>query len=202
MLPDFSVSQGARGLRSLLQRAVALDARALVRVQPLADGAFDVFVTTPFEVLASRRVVGELTGDDTVFLAQQLLDGQVAPSPVAAWPGALPPATGFVELDVLPVDVVHELAEQGRALARQFSGPLGPPKSLLDQRVLRVEGDGGIAEVSMRAIFTCTSLGLIPGIATHPDLPRHLRVASKGRWVRIDAPFGSVYESRGVNLLV
>ncbi|QMV84756.1 hypothetical protein HW450_10480 [Corynebacterium hindlerae] len=201
MLPAFKVSQGERGLRSLLQRAVALDARALVRVQPLAGGALDVFVTTPFEVLASRRVLGEVSGD-AVFLAQQLIDGQLSPSPVAAWPGALPPATGFVELDVLPVDVVHELAEQGRALARQFSGPLGPPKSLLDQRVLRVEGDGGIAEVSMRAIFTCTSLGLIPGIATHPDLPRHLRVASKGRWVRIDAPFGSVYESRGINLLV
>lgn len=189
-----TITNGEQGLKALLSRAVALDANALLRLQPKGD-VIEAFVTTPFEVLASRRVTGTVEGD-TVFRAADWTPA------LAAWPGALPPVSGFEELDIIPVDVVRELADQGRDLARQFSGPLGPPKSLLDQTVLEVTSGTNRAEITMRAIFTCTSLGLIPGIATHPDIPRHLRVATAGRWTRIDAPFGSVYQSKGLALLV
>ena len=54
----------------------------------------------------------------------------------------------------------------------------------------------------MRMIFTCTALGLIPGFAAPIDVPRHLRIATAGRWVRMDAPFGSVYHSTGLGLFV
>ena len=32
------------------------------------------------------------------------------------------------------------------------------------------------------------------------NIPRHLRVAALGRWVRVDAPFGSVYHSSRLSL--
>lgn len=201
-----SISGGAAGLRVLLNRAVALDAQAVVRSQPAGQGLVDVFVTTPFDIIASRRCEGSLGTAKATYSAVDViaaLDGQALGAELpAAWPGALPPAEGFRELDRIPVDVVQQLAEQGRTLARDFQGPLGPPKSLLDQKVLDVSGTQASAQISMRAIFACTALGLIPGIGSHADIPRHLRVSKAGRWTRIDAPFGSVYEHKGLSLLV
>ena len=109
------------------------------------------------------------------------------------------------ELDTLPVSVVRSLADEGQSLARQFSGPMGPPASLLDQTVITVEHDvsGTKVEIPMRMIFTCTSLGLIPGFSAPMDIPRHIRVSAAGRWVRLDAPFGTVYRTAGLgNVLV
>ena len=198
---SLTITNGEQGLHALLSRAVALDEHALVRLQTSGE-TIDVFVTTPFDVLASRRVTGMLSDAPEVFYARDLLGEPSARAALAAWPGALPPTSGFQELDIIPVDVVRQLADQGRDLARQFSGPLGPPKSLLDQTVLEVSNGSQQASVTMRAIFTCTSLGLIPGIGSHPEIPRHLRVSKAGRWTRIDAPFGSVYQSQGLSLLV
>lgn len=53
----------------------------------------------------------------------------------------------------------------------------------------------------MRMIFACTSLGLIPGFEAPAEIPRHLRVSTSGSWVRLDAPFGSVYRSTRPTLL-
>lgn len=199
-----------RGFEALLRRAIKLDSQALVRFQTCGESSVNAFVTTPFDVLASRRtrVSGIGGGEDVasasnaVYSARDLLEGHSQSTHLMSWPGALPPADGFKELDTIPVDVVCQLADQGRDLARQFSGPLGPPKSLLDQTVLEVAGGDQQTKILMRAIFACTSLGLIPGIATHPEIPRHLRVAKAGRWTRIDAPFGSIYHSQGLSLLV
>lgn len=199
------ILDGAPGLQSLVGRATGLDASASVRFRQL-DGFVDVFVTTPFDVVASRRIEGEVSRDGAVVAATDLLDAlrsgarEIGPARDPNWPGALPPAAGFSLLDEVPVTVVRELADQGQALARQFSGPLGPPASLLDQTVLTVEGEAGTAEIPMRMIFTCTSLGLIPGFAAPIDVPRHLRVSRVGRWVRIDAPYGTVYRSTSLSL--
>ena len=57
-------------------------------------------------------------------------------------------------------------------------------------------GDTSV-EVPMRAVFACTALQLIPGGSAPEEIPRQLRVSSVGRWLRIDAPFGSVYFSAG-----
>ncbi|AGF73266.1 hypothetical protein [Corynebacterium halotolerans] len=204
------VDAGAPGLQALVARAVGLDASASARFRQLTEDSVDVFVTTPFEVVAARRIRGAASRDGAVVAASDLLTAlehdveEIGPARDPNWPGALPPAEGFRLLDTLPVTVVRELADQGQALARQFSGPLGPPASLLNQSVITVTGEGGeaggTAEIPMRMIFTCTSLGLIPGFAAPIDIPRHLRVSTVGRWVRIDAPFGSVYRSSGLAL--
>ncbi|WP_257160215.1 hypothetical protein [Corynebacterium cystitidis] len=202
---SLTIADGAAGLRALVGRAVGLDASASARFSARNDDTVDVFVTTPFDVIASRRVLGTCSRDGAVVSAMDLLDALADERPdIGAardpnWLGALPPKDGFEEREVLPVSVVRDLADQGQSLARQFSGPLGPPKSLLDQPVITINND---VEIPMRMIFACTSLGLIPGFSTPLEIPRHLRVATAGRWIRLDAPFGSVYRSTSLGLFV
>lgn len=205
MVETLAVTDGRPGLQSLLGRAAGLDATASARLRQL-DEFVEVFVTTPFEVVASRRAKGTVGRDGAVVGAQELLDALVAdraeigPARDPNWPGALPPMSGFTLVDNVPVTVVRQLADEGQALARQFSGPLGPPTSLLNQTVLTVSQGELEAEIPMRMIFTCINLGLIPGFAAPIEIPRHLRVSVNGRWVRVDAPFGTVYRSTGLSL--
>lgn len=200
-----ALQEGSPGLQALLGRAIGLDASASARLRQRGE-EIEVFVTTPFEMIASRRATGTVGRDGAVVGAHDLLEAlreeraEIGVPRDPNWPGALPPATGFTLVDTIPVTVVRELADQGQALARQFSGPLGPPASLLNQIVLTVSNGGQEAEIPMRMIFTCTALGLIPGFAAPIEIPRHLRVSVSGRWVRVDAPFGSVYRSTGLSL--
>lgn len=217
MAETLTLLGGAAGLQALLARAERLDASALVRLRRLPGGMLDVFVTTPFDVVAARRAEGEVSRDGAVVGIRDALDAVVAhnssdPTPRRhdigaprdpSWPGALPPATGFTLLDEVPVLVARQLADEGRRLARQFSGPMGPPQSLLNQDVLTVHdpNHAASATVPMRMIFTCTSLGLIPGLAAPTHISRHLRVSTCGRWVRVDAFFGTVYHARSLSLV-
>ncbi|WP_306515663.1 hypothetical protein [Corynebacterium sp.] len=251
MSESLEITAGGPGLRALLSRAVGLDASASARFRVLStdgDGGdlIDVFVTTPFDVVACRRIKGTVSRDGAVVAASTLLHSleteqtHLGPARDTSWPGALPPTQGFQLVDNLPVHVVRELADKGRNLARQFSGPMGPPQSLLNQTVLTVHPGssdehadaaaselpgnsagteansepastgqtessaahaGEEVEIPMRMIFACTNLGLIPGFSAPMDIPRHLRVSANGRWSRVDAPFGSVYHSRGLSVL-
>ena len=205
---EVRIERGGRGLTALLSRALALDAQASARIQKMGEGQLDVFVTTPFDAIASRRTSGTTTHPGATVSARAMLDAlksgeaEVGPARDAAWPGALPPASGFVAREEVPIGVARRLADEGRNLARQFSGPAGPPRSLLDGVVLTADADSdNPVEIPMRMIFACTSLGLIPGFEAPAEIPRHLRVATSGSWVRLDAPFGSVYRSTRPNLL-
>lgn len=202
------IERGARGLTALLSRALALDAQASARIQEVGEGQLDVFVTTPFDAIASRRTSGSTTHPGATVSARAMLDAlkagaaEVGPARDAAWPGALPPASGFIAREEVPIGVARRLADEGRNLARQFSGPAGPPHSLLDGVVLTADADSDApVEIPMRMIFACTALGLIPGFEAPAEIPRHMRVATSGSWVRLDAPFGSVYRSTRPNLL-
>lgn len=202
------IERGARGLTALLSRALALDAQASARIQEVGEGQLDVFVTTPFDAIASRRTSGSTTHPGATVSARAMLDAlkagaaEVGPARDAAWPGALPPASGFIAREEVPIGVARRLADEGRNLARQFSGPAGPPRSLLDGEVLTADADSDApVEIPMRMIFACTALGLIPGFEAPAEIPRHMRVATSGSWVRLDAPFGSVYRSTRPNLL-
>lgn len=208
-----AVQQGQRGLRALLQRALGLQDDAYARFQRVGEHDVDVFVTTPFDCVASRRVRGTVSRDGAVVPALRVLEaldtatgepGDLGVSQDQNWPGALPPAQGFTLREEVPIATARQLADEGRNLARQFAGPLGPPVSLLDAVVITVDADerGPKLEIPMRAVFTCTSLGLIPGFEVPVEVPRYLRVSSAGRWVRIDAPFGTVYHSKSLSLLV
>jgi hypothetical protein len=214
---------GGAGMVSFLARVTGIDASAMVRLRQLSDGSdgqppvVDVFATTPFEVVAARRLQGTVSRDgavvgaDTMLAALNATDfaSATAEAPVElnlgrprdpSWPGALPPATGFKLIDNLPVDVARHLADEGQKLTRQFSGPMGPPQGLMNQTVITAESGETSVEIPMRMIFACINLGFIPNFAAPMDVPRHLRIAGLGRWVRLDAPFGSVYHSNRLSL--
>ena len=202
--------QGLGGVRALLQRAVALDPHALARFQKVGD-ALNVFVTTPFDCIVARRVAGEVSRDGAAVSATEFLEALAEQTETTvsigrpqdvSWPGALPPVEGFQLCDEVPVSTARQLADEGKRLAKQFSGPGGPPRSLLDAVVITSNATAETpVEVPMRMIFTCTALGLIPGFEAPANIPRHLRVASAGRWVRVDAPYGSVFRNAGLGLL-
>lgn len=220
-------SAGARGVAAMLQRAMRFDAASLARLRQ-RDEFVDVFVHTPFGVLASRSAHG-VVGDGAAAGGSGSAGGVVvraadlaallgtsgdvgpadavageAPEAQALWPGVLPPATGFVLLDQVPAAVVADLAGKGKELTRQFSTSVGPPASLLEQEVLRVRGGEVEVGVPMRMIFACVNLGFVPGLGSSADadVPRHLRVSALDRWVRLDAAYGTVWLMRGgVNLL-
>ncbi|AKK06754.1 hypothetical protein CMUST_12225 [Corynebacterium mustelae] len=192
-----------QGINALLRRVAALDESALARFKQL-DSGVEVFVSTPFGVLASRRVAGTITRDGSVVKAATFVAEEFrAPAVDVIWDaGELPPAAGFQLVDVIPSDVVFRLNQSGKDLARQFSSALGPPQSLLNQTVLTATNGDMTAEIPMRMIFALNALGFIPGESAPPEIPRQLRVSRTGRWVRVDAPFGSVYLCERINLLV
>lgn len=211
------VGPAVQGLIALLQRALRMDEHSLVRLRQREEHV-EAFVATPYNVLASRRLPGRVSRSGVTTGAQHLLDtftehanhpgdevsvGLGVPMD-ASWAGALPPEGGYTLANTVPVIAVTQLADQGQALAKQFSGPLGPPRSLLDQTVITVSPDEGVAgptvEVPMRMVFACTSLGLIPGFREPVSIPRYLRVSQSGSWVRMDAAFGTVYFTKRLPL--
>jgi hypothetical protein len=108
------------------------------------------WVTTPFDVLATRSVPGSMEPADVTAPAAALLTAlsveraaTVDPGVGGLWQGPLPPDDGWEAVDAVPAAELERLAERGLVLAREHAGPLGPPASLLDQTVLTVSGSGG-----------------------------------------------------------
>lgn len=189
-----------------VERALRLDETAVIRLRMRADGLLGAWVATVFDVLAVRVVAGRMEPGDVTCAADQLRRGLMecdlspdesgsieAGLPMdSAWRGALPPESGFVHLDDVPVDVVASLAKQGADLARENAGPHGPPASLLDQEVLHVSAGSNEAAVPMRCVMALTAMGFMP------EAPGEVvRVRALPGWLRIDARFGSVFRRRG-----
>lgn len=216
-VPGGARGPAARNLRALLQRAVTLDDACLVRLKPRpGSGLVDCWVTTPFGPLGVRAIAADPSSADLVAPARTILEALAAADPgadpvelrigssaVSSWPGALPPADGYTLVDRVPATILRDLEAKGRAVTEAESGPAGPPASLLDQEVLQVSGgaaepEGSAAAVTMREVFAACALGFIPAEPTDGE---PVRVAVRGRHVRLDARFGSVVASAGLGAL-
>jgi hypothetical protein len=194
-------------LATFVERAQRLDDAAVIRLRQRSDGLVAAWTATGFDVLASRVVHGRVRPADISAGADALLrglaaidaSGHVDPGfPMdSAWRGALPPESGFVHLDDVPARAVLDLAARGVELSKEH-GAQGPPVSLLDQEVVRVEGAEGSAGIPMRCVFALAAMGFIS-----PDAADEIvRVRVLPAWLRIDARFGSVYRRRGDPLLL
>lgn len=191
-------------LAVFVERALRLDDAAVIRLRTRADGRVWVWVVTGLGVLAGRVVAGSVYPADLSCGADTLLRGLRSPDgpdhidpglPMdSGWRGTLPPETGFAHLDDVPVSVVVDLARSGSDLARQHSGPLGPPASLLDQDVLQVSSGGIGVAVPMRCVLAMAAMGFLPEAAAGGDV---IRVRALPGWLRLDARFGSVFCRRG-----
>lgn len=199
-------------LATFVDRVLRLDDSSVIRLRARSHDVFVAWAATGFDVLASRVVTGKIKPDDISVGADQLaaglraIDGSGFVEPGfaidSAWRTALPPDTGFSHLDDVPARAVLDLAQRGVELAREHSSSQGPPASLLDSEVVRVEADGISVGVPMRCVFALTGLGFIPGArgTAHGDfdvdtLPTDeiVRVRVSPAWLRVDARFGSVY---------
>ncbi|MBP2333224.1 hypothetical protein [Corynebacterium freneyi] len=124
-------------------------------------GVARVWATTPFGPVACRTMAispGRGGRDDVVVRADAVSavtgDARSVPQIDAAvpmtlecgaaadssWPGSVPVDGGWTVVDAVPAGVFRDLETQARGVAKEESGPLGLPTSLLDQKVLTVRG--------------------------------------------------------------
>jgi hypothetical protein len=195
-------------LGAFVERGRRLDDSAVVRLRIRTDGRLVAWIATSFDVLASRVVEGVAKPGDLSCGADELArgienaDGQGHIDPGyamdSAWRGVLPPESGFVHLDDVPVAVIADLGRRGADLVREHGSAHGPPVSLLDQEVLQVSGPGDAVGIPMRCVFALTAMGFVPEDADGEVV----RVRVMPSWLRIDARFGSVYRRRGDPALV
>ena len=194
-------------LAAFVDRVLRLDDSAVIRLRERGDGLVVAWTATGFDVLASRVVTGRIRPTDLCAGADALASGLAAKNPSgyiepgfpmdSAWRSALPSDSGFRHVDDVPAREVLALAERGAELSRE-GGAHGPPVSLLDQEVLRVNNGTLSVGVPMRCVFALTAMGFVDA---HQE-NEFVRVRSLPTWLRIDARFGSVFRRRGEQLQI
>jgi hypothetical protein len=202
-VPD---SEERDDLGAFTARVVRLDPGAVVRLRA-GEGRVVAWAATPFDVLATRAVRGELRPPDLTVSANELLaalavvrDAHVEPGrPVdSSWRSELPTTEGWRTVEEVPASEVEALAEQGIALAREHGVQHGdhqattPPAGLLDQTVLTATGEGMRVQVPLRCLFALSGMGFIGGGARHD----RVRISANDSWLRLDARFGAVVRRR------
>jgi hypothetical protein len=202
-----SVAAQRVDLAAFVERAVRLDAAAVIRLRARSATEFTAWASTGLDVLASRVVSGVVRPNDLSVGADELRrrltaadgSGYVDPGfPMdSAWRGALPPDSGFTHLDDVPARLLLDLAQRGSQLAKEHGSAHGPPVSLLDQEVIRVSAGADSVGVPMRCVFALTAMGFLPQDADAVASDEIVRVRILRAWLRIDARFGSVYRRRG-----
>ena len=207
-VPDPAHRQDLAVFAELAQR---LDDAAVIRLHTRTDDLVGAWVVTGFDVLAARVVAGRIRPVDFSCAAVTLTSGLRAADDTgfydpgypmdSAWRGVLPPESGFLHLDDVPVSVFVELARAGADLAREYGSAHGPPASLLDQEVLQVGGGPSVVGVPMRCVLALAAMRFLPETSPEGDADV-VRVRVLPTWLRIDARFGSVFRRRGDPALV
>jgi hypothetical protein len=183
-------------LGAFVARSVRLEQQAVVRLRARAGGLVDAWVSTPFDVLATRTVRGQVSGNE-LLAALAIVGGErLDPGPPRdlMWRAALPPPSGWLVVDELPMRMVADLADRGVEVARRNPGPRGSaPTSLLDQNVLTVSGAGLAVKVPMRCLFALSGMGFLDADAAADHT---VRVTATDSWLRLDARYGAVVRRR------
>ena len=198
----------AADLGGYLARLLRFDKAAAVRVVG-AEGAVGVYGRPPFEVLTLRtlRLSDPVVLDLTVS-AGQLLDGVsadgsvVLPSPLSgatSWAGFLPPRAGWSLVGVLLAAEVETAAIAG---IEEFKSRA---EAIPDESRTRATVDALAAEIwdrplthglPVRAAHAARAMAFL-GQAQSAEVA----VSRSGRWLRLDAPFGTVVLRVGGGLL-
>lgn len=203
-MPELRVPDAAErdDLGAFVARSVRLDQQAVVRLRGRRAGWIEAWVATPLDVLATRRVRGEVEPTDVTVSGNELLAAlavvggeRLDPGPARdlLWRAALPGDEGWLVVDELPGQVVTQLAERGLEVVRRNPGPRGtPPAALLDQAVLTVSGSGLDVKVPLRCLFALSGMGFLA-----PSEEREtVRVTATDSWLRLDARYGAVLRRR------
>lgn len=209
----------AADLGGYLTRLLRFDKAAAVRV--VASGpAVGIYGRPPFDVLTLRTLAlepggagGENSGEDAAEVditvsAGDLLhaiadDGSLAlPRPLAgatAWTGFLPPRTGWQTVGELPVAEVETAALAGIA---EFKARA---EAIAERERTRAAVDRIAAEIwdrpltfglPVRAAHAARAMAFLGQAQSESAVVR-----SAGRWLRLDAPFGTIVLRTGSGLL-
>lgn len=189
-------------LGAFVARAVRLDGQAPVRLRKRSEDVVEAWFATPFEVLATRAVAGEVSPSDVTVSGSELLAAltvapgeRMDPGPARdlLWHSELPPAGQFQFVDELPVAIVSDLADRGVTLARENAGPHGtPPASLMDQTVVTVKENEHEIKIAMRCLFALSGMGFLDS-SIENDV---VRVTATQSWLRLDARYGAILRRR------
>jgi hypothetical protein len=188
-----------QGLVQYLERLVALDNRAAVRVQ--AGGqVMGVWSGPPFEVVAMRPVaLGAPAQLDATVSAQRLLERVASdrtatlPEPVSgpSWVGLLPPRSGWEERLRGDVANLRASIDMAKHFFRERAEGVDD-RSRLEQIAHDVWERTCLAEVPVRCAHAAESLGLLgpgDGVAV---------AYATDTWLRLAVPGGSVATRRGL----
>ena len=165
-----------------------------VRTVALAEGSrpFDVTVSAGQLLDAVARETGPIT------LPAALLGGP-------AWAGLLPPRTGWIPLSLVPVSELAAGVVEGNAEFRFRAlgyggeqGTAGAFTALAEDIWSRdvttgLDFGAGSRGLSLRAAHAAQMLGFL-GPEPLIDRTGRARIALHTRWLRLDAPFGTVIE--------
>jgi len=197
-------------------RVVRLDPTSVIRLVGL-DGQVTAWAYTPFDVLATRAVPGELDPPDLTVVATELLaalavvrESRVDPGqPVdARWRAELSPVHGWRTVQEVSTAELAALAEQGIGRMREHGGSSAVgssavgPAELLDRPVLTVLDAGAAGarvRIPLRCVLALAGLGLLddPRPAEQPDrYPDRVSISVTDSWVRLDAGLGAVVRRR------
>nr|WP_028938586.1 hypothetical protein [Pseudonocardia spinosispora] len=190
------------GLGDFVARVVRLDQAASVRLRASGDRVV-AWASTPFEVLVSRSVPGEVQPRDVVVPANGLLAALAVVRDAEIDPGGPVDQQWLIEVPLddsawplvqeIPAAEVEALADKGIAQARELAGPHGTaPDELLDRTVLTAVGGDARVAVPLRCLFALSGMGFIGGSLAGEAV----RVSATPSWLRIDTSHGAVVRRR------
>ena len=188
-----------RGLLQYLERLVALDNRAAIRLQAARD-VLGVWSGPPFEVVALRPVA--LAADcsvDATLSAQRLLErldssGPIELPPIVSgptWVGLLPPRTGWQERARGDVASVRASVDSAKHFFRERAEGV-TDRGALERIANDVWERTCLGEVPVRCAHAAESLGLMG-----PGDGEAVAYATDS-WLRLSVPGGSVATRRGL----
>lgn len=188
-----------RGLVQYLERLVALDNRAAVRLQS-GGQVLGVWSGPPFEVVALRPVaLAEAVTLDATVSAQRLLerahDGVRIELPASvsgpSWVGLLPPRSGWEERVRSDVGNVRAAVDAAKHFFRERADGV-TDQAALEQIANDVWERTCLGEVPVRVAHAADALGLMgpaDGLVVAFATPT---------WTRLAVPGGSVASRRGL----
>jgi hypothetical protein len=182
-------------LADFAARVVQLDPAATVRLRATGD-LITAWVSTPFDVLATRAVPGTLEPAEVVAPATGLLTALAVERAARVDPGSaehrgggpLPPDGGWVTLDEVAVDEWAAVAQAGLDDAAR----IGLGSEVLDRTVRTVREPSGerVVTVPLRCLFALSGLGWLDGAG------ETVRIAATRGWLRLDSSRGAVLRRR------
>jgi hypothetical protein len=188
-----------RGLLQYLERLIALDNRAVVRLQAAGD-VLGVWSGPPFEVVALRPVaLSTASNVDATVSAQRLLDRLASAGPIElppivsgpTWVGLLPPRAGWQQRVRSDVASVRASVDAAKHFFRERAEGI-TDRAALERIANDVWERTCLGEVPVRCAHAAESLGLLgpgDGVAV---------AYATDSWLRLSLPGGSVATRRGL----